>query len=80
MPISISEPFIFPGLSLETFQHLPAMIADALPDEFGNALITAWMQQRGVNPSSITELDRLAYMGKRGLASNQSKNGKPAQC
>jgi serine/threonine-protein kinase HipA len=67
MPTSISEPFIFPGLSLETFQRLPAMIADALPDKFGNALITAWMQQRGVNVSSITELDRLAYMGKRGF-------------
>jgi serine/threonine-protein kinase HipA len=67
MPTSTTGPFVFPGLDRTTYQRLPAMIADALPDKFGNALITAWMQQRGVNTSSITELDRLAYMGKRGF-------------
>jgi len=43
------------------------MVADALPDDFGNALIDAWMAERGVAKSEITALDRLAYMGKRGL-------------
>ena len=43
------------------------MLADALPDDFGNALIDAWMAMRGVEKDSITILDRLAYMGKRGM-------------
>ena len=42
------------------------MLADALPDDFGNALIDAWMAREGVGTSQITSLDRLAYMGKRG--------------
>ena len=59
--------FAFPGLPEGTFNRLPAMVADALPDDFGNALIDAWMAERGVAKSEITALDRLAYMGKRGL-------------
>ena len=58
--------FIFPALPEATYFRLPALLADALPDDFGNALIDAWMAQRGVEKSSITVLDRLAYMGKRG--------------
>jgi serine/threonine-protein kinase HipA len=59
--------FAFPGLPEGTYNRLPAMVADALPDDFGNALIDAWMAERGVAKSEITALDRLAYMGKRGL-------------
>ena len=43
------------------------MLADALPDDFGNALIDAWMATKGTDKSAITILDRLAYMGKRGM-------------
>jgi serine/threonine-protein kinase HipA len=43
------------------------MLADALPDDFGNALIDAWMATKGIEKSGITILDRLAYMGKRGM-------------
>jgi serine/threonine-protein kinase HipA len=43
------------------------MLADALPDDFGNALIDAWMATKGIEKRSITVLDRLAYMGKRGM-------------
>src|ERR1035438_8982575 len=59
--------FAFPGLPEGTFNRLPAMVADALPDDFGNALIDAWMAERGVAKNEVTALDRLAYMGKRGL-------------
>jgi serine/threonine-protein kinase HipA len=59
--------FVFPNLPAATYYRLPAMLADALPDDFGNALIDAWMTMRGVDKSSITVLDRLAYMGKRGM-------------
>ena len=59
--------FVFPTLPEATYFRLPALLADALPDDFGNALIDAWMAQRGVEKSAITVLDRLAYMGKRGM-------------
>lgn len=61
------EVFIFPNLPEATFHGLPAMVADALPDDFGNALIDAWMAERGITRDEITPLDRLAYMGKRGM-------------
>lgn len=68
MPLSLATgPFIFTALPLETFKRLPAMLADALPDAFGNALVNAWMADKGVAADKITTLDRLAYMGKRGM-------------
>jgi len=62
-----SATFVFPNLPDATFHHLPGMLADALPDTFGNALIDAWMAERGFTKSEVTQLDRLAYMGKRGM-------------
>ena len=67
MPTSSRDPFVFTNLPEATFKRLPAMLADALPDDFGNALINAWMAQRNLRKNQITPLDRLAYMGKRGL-------------
>ena len=61
------EPFVFPDLPELTYKRLPGMLADALPDDFGNALINAWMASKGVEKLRITSLDRLAYMGKRGM-------------
>jgi serine/threonine-protein kinase HipA len=57
----------FPHLSRETFFGLPAFIADSLPDAFGNALIDRWMAAQGIRRESITPLDRLAYLGSRGM-------------
>ena len=68
MPIRSGQTlFAFPNLPEATFHRLPGMLADALPDAFGNALIDAWMQGKGVDRARIGVLDRLAYMGKRGL-------------
>ena len=66
MPLS-DQTFIFPNLPEATFRRLPAMFADALPDDFGNALIDAWMAERGTKKADVTTLDRLSYMGKRGM-------------
>ena len=54
--------FVFPNLPDVTFNRLPAMLADALLDDFGNARIDAWMAMHGVDKSLVTVLDRLAYM------------------
>jgi serine/threonine-protein kinase HipA len=67
MPVTgIQTRFVFPLLA-PSFQRLPGLLADALPDAFGNALIDAWMAKRGIDRNSITALDRLAYMGRRAL-------------
>jgi serine/threonine-protein kinase HipA len=68
MPItSASHSFQFPSLAPATYHRLPAMVADALPDDFGNALTTAYLASQGVLPGAITPLDRLAYLGNRGM-------------
>lgn len=59
--------FIFPTLPPDTYQRLPSMVADSLPDDFGNALTTAYLANEGVAPDEITALDRLAYLGARGV-------------
>ena len=59
--------FVFPQLSTQTYHRLPAMLADALPDRFGNALVDAWMAENGVTTDLITPLDRLAYAADRGM-------------
>jgi serine/threonine-protein kinase HipA len=64
---------VFPDLPELTYRRLPGLLADALPDDFGNALIDAWMAREGVNKAQITSLDRLAYMGKRGLGALEFK-------
>ncbi len=74
MPLAAGrEPFAFPSLPKATFLGLPAAIADALPDDFGNALIDAWLAKEGVERSAITALDRLAYMGRRGMGALEFK-------
>lgn len=66
MPLR-EEPYEFPNLNPDTFYRLPALLADALPDAFGNALVDAWMADQGVDPSDITPLDRLAYAASRAM-------------
>ena len=68
MPVQdASGMFVFPGLPEETYKRLPALLADCLPDDFGNALVNAYMAEQGVSQDQITSLDRLAYMGKRAM-------------
>jgi len=68
MPLrSGAGPFVFTDLSTDTYRRLPAMLADALPDQFGNALVDRFMADRGYPASAVTPLDRLAYMGNRGM-------------
>lgn len=66
MPLS-NLSYSFPRLNDETYYGLPGMIADALPDKFGNAVINAYMQTKGIAPNKITALQRLAYIGRRGM-------------
>jgi serine/threonine-protein kinase HipA len=66
MPLR-EQPYQFPDLSPTTFLRLPPLLADALPDAFGNALVDAWMAEHGVAAGEITPLDRLAYAADRAM-------------
>ncbi|MES2089879.1 MAG: HipA N-terminal domain-containing protein, partial [Pseudomonadota bacterium] len=77
MPLSkASLPFFFPDLPEATFKRLPAMLADALPDDFGSSLIDKFMAERGVPIASVTALDRLAYMGQRSMGALEFEPGR----
>jgi serine/threonine-protein kinase HipA len=60
-------PFVFTDLEPDTYRRLPALLADALPDKFGNALVDRYMADRGHPAAAVTPLDRLAYMGNRSM-------------
>jgi serine/threonine-protein kinase HipA len=66
MPLS-KRLYSFPALKLETFHGLPGLLADSLPDRFGNALIDAWLARAGRSPESFNAVERLCYTGTRGM-------------
>lgn len=60
-------PYSYPALSREAFKGLPGMLADVLPDKFGNRLIDAWLAEQGRASNSFTPVERLCYVGNRGM-------------
>jgi serine/threonine-protein kinase HipA len=59
--------YSFPDLPPVTFHGLPGLLADSLPDKFGNALIDTWLSTRGRTPESFNAVERLCYTGQRGM-------------
>ncbi len=59
--------FSFPDLPARSFHGLPGMLADALPDKYGNVLIDAWLATQGRSPQSFNAVERLCYTGRRGM-------------
>lgn len=59
--------YSFPELPQPTFHGLPGLLADSLPDRFGNALIDAWLATQGRTASSFNAVERLCYTGTRGM-------------
>ncbi len=66
MPVR-EAPYEFSALPKETFKGLPGMLADALPDKFGNRLIDAWLAETGRSVDRFSPVDRLCYIGNRGI-------------
>jgi serine/threonine-protein kinase HipA len=66
MPLN-AQVYRFPGLPRGTFHGLPGLLADSLPDRFGNALIDTWLATQGRRPESFNAVERLCYMGARGM-------------
>lgn len=59
--------FTFPNLNRETYKGLPGLLADSLPDKFGNAIIDAWLARQGRTPADFSPIERLCYTGTRGM-------------
>jgi serine/threonine-protein kinase HipA len=57
--------FTFPNLPRETFKGMPGLLADSLPDKFGNLLIDQWLARQGRTPQSFDPVERLCYTGVR---------------
>jgi serine/threonine-protein kinase HipA len=66
MPLS-TEVFRFPELTRRSFHGLPGLLADALPDKYGNDLINAWLSTQGRSPTDFNAVERLCYTGSRGM-------------
>ena len=66
MPLN-EFPYEFPALPRNTFKGLPGLLADSLPDKFGNAVIDAWLATQGRSAESFNSVERLCYVGKRGM-------------
>lgn len=66
MPLA-GRVYFFPGLPRQTFHGLPGLLADSLPDRFGNAIIDAWLATQGRSPDSFNAIERLCSMGVRGM-------------
>ncbi len=66
-------PYEFPSLSKETFKGLPGLLADSLPDKFGNAVIDTWLASQGRTAASYNSVERLCYIGSRGMGGLEFK-------
>ena len=65
MPVVKNKIYEFPELRSNTFSGLPGLLADALPDAFGRALLDKWLVS--VGKSFANPIERLCYQGKRGM-------------
>lgn len=74
MPIdSRQQIFSFPELrptknsEFDTFKGLPGLLADTLPDRYGNQLINSWLAQNGRPENSMNPIEQLCFIGTRGM-------------
>ncbi len=66
MPLS-TVTYTFPALPEQTFHGLPGMVADSLPDKFGNIVIKRFLESQGRTADSLSVIEKLCYTGKRGM-------------
>ena len=65
MPVRQRQVYQFPSLPKDTFIGLPGLLADALPDAFGKALLDRWLTS--VGRTFANPVERLCYQGKRSM-------------
>lgn len=74
MPVNAGRTiYTFPNLrkkrnsDLDAFRGLPGLLADSLPDNYGNQLINVWLAQQGRPQNSMNPVEKLCFIGKRGM-------------
>ncbi len=68
LPLSTKGPQAFPALArLEAFEGLPGVLADSLPDRFGNAIIEKYFSDRGRAGDRLGPVQKLLYVGSRAM-------------
>ncbi|NTU57864.1 MAG: type II toxin-antitoxin system HipA family toxin [Chlorobiaceae bacterium] len=74
MPLSAAKSmFVFPALrrkiepTLDSFKGLPGLLADVLPDRYGNELINLWLARQGRPQDSMNPVEMLCFIGSRGM-------------
>ena len=67
MPVRPRHVVQFPELHPRSFHGLPGLLADSLPDRYGNRLIDVWLARTGRTPEQFNAVDRLCYTGRRGM-------------
>lgn len=50
-----------------TFKGLPGLLADVLPDRYGNTLINTWLARNGRPADSMNPVEMLCFIGQRGM-------------
>lgn len=73
MPLDKDRIYAFPALNKKTYLGLPGLVADALPDHYGNTLIDIWLRQQGRDAGDFNPVERLCYMGTRGMGALEFK-------
>ena len=69
MPLTAraGQVYAFPRLNPDTYHGLPGLLADALPDRFGNQLIDAWLATQGRAAADFSPVERLCYIANCGM-------------
>jgi serine/threonine-protein kinase HipA len=67
MPVAARRIYQFRDLEPRSFHGLPGLLADSLPDKYGNRLIDVWLARTGRTPDQFHAVDRLCYTGTRGM-------------
>lgn len=73
MPTQANRIFSFPELralrnsEFDTFKGLPGLLADVLPDKYGNQLMNIWLAQKGRSKDSMNPIEQLCFIGTRGM-------------
>lgn len=70
MPLR-QAPYSFPQLPADAFHGLPGLLSDSLPDRWGHALVDAWLAAQGRDAGSFDVVERLCYVGSRGIGALQ---------
>lgn len=80
MPLSEAKGRIFSFSELrneKAFRGLPGLLADVLPDKYGNALIDAWLARHGRPSGSLNPVEMLCFIGKRGMGALEFEPPEP---